>query len=81
MSYELIAETRPKARKAYRCIWCVEPIGKGEVHVHEVSKFDGELQDHRWHPECQDAARTHFRETGEDEFQARQCLRGSTEHA
>ena len=49
MSYQLIKETEPTARKSYRCIWCAEKILKGEKHVHESSKYDGSFQDHRWH--------------------------------
>lgn len=81
MSYHLIHETKPKARKEYPCIWCVEKILPGEVHVHEVSKFDGELQDHRWHPECHEASKTYFSESGEEEFYPHECKRGSMEHA
>ena len=81
MSYQLISETRPKARKQYDCIWCVEKIAAGEAHIHEVSKYDGELQDHRWHPECHEAAQTYFRESGEEEFGAHECKRGSLDAA
>jgi hypothetical protein len=81
MSYELISETKPKARKEYSCIWCPEKIEAGAEHVHEVSKYDGELQDHRWHPECRAAATVYFRESGEEEFSPHECKRGTTEEA
>jgi hypothetical protein len=74
MSYQLLSRTEPKARKEYRCIWCPEKILKGEAHVHEVSKFDGELQDHRWHPECLAACGS-----DDDSFCPHECKRGSTE--
>lgn len=81
MSYQLICETKPKARKEYPCIWCVEKIQKGEVHIHEISKYCGDLQDHRWHPECRLAATKFFHESKEEEFEPGVCKRGSTEGA
>jgi len=81
MSYRLISETSPTARKQYDCIWCVEKIAEGEIHVHEVSNYDGELQGHRWHPECHEVAKNYFRESGEEQFEAHECKRGSNEAA
>jgi hypothetical protein len=75
--YELISETEPVARKDYYCIWCPEKILRGETHCHEVSKYDGDFQDHRWHLECKKAADTYFRRYGESEFQPHECKRGS----
>ena len=66
MSYELIRESWPVARKPYKCIWCGERIPVGEQHRHEISKYDG-LQDHRWHRECHEDAAEYFR-GGEEEF-------------
>ena len=79
--YEIISETRPKARKQYNCIWCPEKIQKGEVHFHEVSKYDGEFQDHRWHLECEKAAQAWFRESRETEFEPHACKRGTNDEA
>jgi len=79
MSYTLLSQTRPKARKRYWCIWCPEHIEAGEVHVHEVSKYYGELQDQRWHLECLEAATRHFHETQEYEFEEHACKRGTAE--
>ena len=78
MSYELLSETTPKARKDYSCIWCGEPIPKGEFHVHEVSKYDGDFQDHRWHPECIKASKEYFSADGE-EFFGGEFKRGTSE--
>lgn len=77
MSYELLNKTNPKARKAYRCIWCGEPIAVAESHIHEVSKYDGEFQDHRWHPECKSSAESFFRQEGETEFLPHEFARGT----
>ena len=52
MSYSLIRMTQPKSKKVHRCVWCAEHIAVGDAHTHEVSRYDGTLQDHRWHPEC-----------------------------
>ncbi len=52
MSYTLLSETYPTARKEHRCIWCGQSILKGTQYVAERSVFDGEMQNHHWHPEC-----------------------------
>jgi hypothetical protein len=70
MSYELIRESFPVARKRHRCIWCGEGINAGVKHRHEVSSFDGNLQDHRWHLECDDDAKDYFDEGNGPEFSA-----------
>lgn len=67
MSYTLLSETFPTAHKDHRCIWCGQPIPIGTTHRHERSIFQGEFQNHRWHPECNEAFMnvcTH----GEEEF-------------
>lgn len=81
MSYQLLSETEPVARKEYRCIWCPELILKGEKHVHESSKYDGDFQDHRWHLECKKAADGFFRKCGDGEFMPHACKRGTNEEA
>jgi len=63
MSYQLLSKTEPKAKKDYKCIWCPEGISKGVKHVHEVSTYSGEFQNHRWHPECYSAATKYFLES------------------
>ena len=55
MSYQLIAEDERIARKAHQCVWCPEPIAKGERYYDERSKYEGDFQYHKWHPECRDA--------------------------
>lgn len=57
MSYTLLSQTYPKARKVHRCIWCGQKIDKGETYVNEHSVFDGEMQNHHWHHECLDYAK------------------------
>lgn len=57
MSYQLIEETKPKARKPHRCIWCGQQIEVGETYLREKSSYDQNLQDHKWHLECNAAAR------------------------
>jgi hypothetical protein len=73
VSYQEIAITHPIARKAHRCIWCAEEIKKGSRHTHEVSRYDGEFQDHRWHDECLKASQSNG---GEYEFDPYQNERG-----
>lgn len=59
MSYQLIRESWPIARKGHLCIWCGESIQIGEKHRHEISTYDG-FQDHRWHTECDADAGAYF---------------------
>jgi len=79
MGYELLSTRTPVARKDHRCIWCPEKILKGDKHIHEVSKYDGDFQDHRWHPECREASCKFFKKYGEEEFQPHACKRGTDE--
>ena len=65
--YKLIRETFPVARNLYRCIWCGETIVVGLKHRHEISRFD-ELQDFRWHMECNDNAADYFNDGNGPEF-------------
>lgn len=52
MSYTLLSESWPVARKQHRCIWCGQRIEPGEKYRRERSVYDGAMQDHKWHPEC-----------------------------
>ena len=81
MSVTILRETKPVARKFYACIWCKEIIQKGEQHVHSVLIYDGDFQDHRWHPECLAAWGRDYAENHEEEFPAHAFKRGSTEEA
>ena len=55
MSYTLLREDTRTARKPHRCIWCWQRIEPGASYIREASVNDGELQDHKWHPECRAA--------------------------
>lgn len=68
--YTLIREAFPIARKQHRCIWCGEAISAGEKHRHEISKYETELQDFRWHLECESAASEYFLAGEGPEFSA-----------
>lgn len=45
-------DTRPVARKDYRCEWCGQQIPKGEKHYHYVGVWEGDWQNWRMHSEC-----------------------------
>lgn len=82
MGYLLLHETKPKARKRYLCIWCPEFIEIGQQHIHEASVYDGDFQDHRWHPECKKAADEFFAQNPhEEQFEPHGCKRGTSEEA
>ena len=70
MSYSLIAEHFPVARKMHRCIWCGESIVTGEKYRDERSTFDGEFQHHKWHMECNADAVEYFNSGEGPEFYA-----------
>ena len=74
----LNSESKPIKRLLQRGLL---KILKGEKHVHESSKYDGDFQDHRWHFECKKAADSFFRKYGEEEFTAHGCKRGTDEES
>lgn len=55
MSWQGISDSYPVARKDYQCVWCPEPIRKGEKHYRYVGTYDGDFQSNRAHLECDDA--------------------------
>lgn len=68
MSYALFDNAQRTARKPHVCIWCAELIAPGFKYFDERSVYDGHIQRHRWHPECQNASHEWCRKTGEVEF-------------
>ena len=52
MGYTLLCETTRTARKPHRCIWCWTRIEVGTQYIDERSVNDGDMQHHKWHPEC-----------------------------
>lgn len=64
MGYTLLSEVTRTARKAHRCIWCWQGIKAGEQYIDERSVNDGDIQHHRWHPECLEAMRSEAEEEG-----------------
>ena len=80
MSYVLMSESTPKARKQHRCIWCGEAIEVGETYRHEISIFDGNWQNHKWHLECDKDAQEYLKDNG-PEFEAYESPRPSMANA
>ena len=70
MSYTLLSEAHPKARKDHQCIWCGQTILKGTVYRSERSVYDGSMQNHKWHMECDLDARSYFKGSFEEDFDA-----------
>ena len=68
MSYSLLRETFPMARKCHRCIWCGEWIELGETYRHERSVYNGNMQDHKWHLECDKLFQTDVGAGGDEEL-------------
>jgi hypothetical protein len=69
VSYRLFSAPTRTARRPHVCIWCGELIAPGFKYVDERSLYEGHIQRHRWHPECQAAMHEDFRDGGE-EFEA-----------
>jgi hypothetical protein len=78
-NYEQLSEKQPVARKQHRCIWCPEPIDIGTKHIHEVSKYDGEFQDHRWNLECHAAMQREYDYGDDNEFDPHSHDRGTAD--
>jgi len=68
MSYQLLSESKPKARKEHRCVWCYQKIIIGETYRREKSVYDGEIQNFAWHLECDEACKEEYKISGECEF-------------
>lgn len=81
MRFHLFSSDTRKARKNHDCIWCREDILTGETYQDERSVYDGNIQRHRWHPECQKASFEYFREAWGPEFDRHAFKRGTTEEA
>lgn len=64
MSFTLLDRKERKAAKVHRCIWCWQHIEAGERYMDERSVYDGELQVHKWHPECLEAMEKEASEEG-----------------
>ena len=68
MAYHLFSLTPHIARKQHRCIWCYEPVVRGEVYYREASIFEGRHQNFAWHWDCYFDAQAVGEASGEWEF-------------
>ena len=75
MSYQLISEAHPVARKEYKCIWCGEKILKGEKYLYRFYKYEGDLNSGRMHLECEEA----MEGSNVESWEAGEFKRGTTE--
>jgi len=66
--YTLLSEKRRVARKHHLCIWCGQAIAVGQHYLDERSIYDGQMQHHRWHPECCEAAHAGWANGEDAEF-------------
>ena len=51
------------------------------MYTHEKSVYDGDMQDHKWHPECLGANAEYHRIEGEGEFDRHSFQRGTIHEA
>jgi hypothetical protein len=65
MSWTHLSDTRPRARKPYRCYLCARTIPAGDVHVCRTGRDEDGVSTARMHVACE--ART--RDWGEDEWE------------
>jgi len=52
MSFQLLSESKPTARKEHRCDWCGEQILSGETYFRYSGIDEGEMQSSAMHLEC-----------------------------
>lgn len=52
MTWEMISEARPKARKDHECQLCEWPIPAGTVYIRVAGLHDGDFWTYRAHPIC-----------------------------
>lgn len=57
MSWTHFSDTKPKARKDYRCYLCGLPILKGEEHLVRRGVSEGQLVACRMHEACENLTR------------------------
>lgn len=68
MTYHLLSDRTRTAKKRHICIWCGEAIEPGTRYREERSVYEGNMQLHRWHLECDEAGAQHFREVDSEFF-------------
>lgn len=60
MSTTVLDTTTPTAAKAHKCVWCGQPIAKGDKYERQKMIHEGEFHDNKWHPECARASARHL---------------------
>lgn len=76
--YRLIREFKWVARKKKGCVWCSEPILRGEEHVQTAGRCMGSIWNDSWHLECRKAALAYFK-GGPELFNGHEFIRGTSE--
>lgn len=79
MSFDLLSQSYPIARKEHICEWCGEKIEKGEKYYRYVGFYDGNFQNTPLHLECAEAMDKHLKEDMDDEYTPYSFKRGSVE--
>lgn len=82
MSFTLLSERTPKARKMYDCDWCGEFIEKGEKYFAYTGVMNGDFQYTKMHLECGDAMNRDIKDSGvgcDYEFEPRRQKKGLTQ--
>jgi hypothetical protein len=66
-------------RKTHQCVWCAEPINKGDRARYRAYLSEGDFMDDWMHPECASAMADFGSECGEDfTFDPGDFARGSS---
>lgn len=79
MSFDLLSESYPKARKEHICEWCGEKILKNETYYRYTGLHDGDFQSTPLHLECKKAMQKDLLENGQEEYEPFAFKRGSME--
>ena len=77
MSFTLLSDSEPKARKKHCCQWCGESILVGETYYRYSGLCDNDFQSTAMHLECKDAMWRN--DAYDDELPPFEMVRGKTE--
>lgn len=74
-----LKDTKHKARKEHKCIWCGEKILIGETYSYSVGIFCGEFYSNKMHLDCNKVCCSPENDYCCDGFEAYSYKRGSLE--
>jgi hypothetical protein len=77
MSWDILTDKELVCRLSHHCVWCGEPLVKGDRARFLSGKMDGEFQSAHYHIECYEAGQN--APEAIEEFEEHEFKRGTTE--